>query len=335
MSGERTTIFPIIETLVAHYRFVLGAPLVAAILTSAAVLVMEPTYSSTASFVPENGTTSRLPAGLAGVASQFGLNLGTEASRSPAFYADLLRSREVLGAVLDAKIPGPRGDADSLSVSQLYRVKGSTPARHVEEGVKALRKRIAVAVDQRTNVVRLSVEGPSATAARDVALLLLDRLADFNLNTRQSTARERRAFVEGRVAATEGELRAAEEGLRAFYERNRQWQSSPGLQFEEQRLRRQVTVQQELYLTLRREYEMARVEEVNNTPVLTLIDHPSVPGMRIRPRRTITVLLVTMVIGILASVIAILLQNHQELVASADPEYMRLLQRFGAFRGRS
>jgi uncharacterized protein involved in exopolysaccharide biosynthesis len=322
---ERRTIFPLLEALTRRYRLVLGVPLAAAALTSVVVLLMRPSYAATASFVPENPLESRLPSGLAGLASQFGVGLG-EASRSPAFYADLLRSRQILGNVLEAKIGDPQG-SDSTTIYGLYRITGPTPERRFDEGVKALRERITVAVDQRTSVVRVTVEAPYPIAARDVLQLLLDRLSDFNVHTRQSTAGERRKFIEGRVTSAEEQLRAAEEGLRAFYERNRQWQSSPQLRFEEQRLTRQVAVQQELYLTLRREYETARIEEVNNTPVLTIIDHPTVPGRRIRPQRTITVLLVTIVVGILASAMAITLQSHQDLLASGDPEYAHFHQR--------
>lgn len=324
-AGHRT-VFPALEALVRRPRLVFGLPFVAAVLTSIAVLLIAPTYAATASFVAENPAQSRLPAGLAGLASQFGMSLGAEASRSPAFYADLLRSREILGEVLAAKIAGPQ-PGDSVTVYALYRISGSTPERRLDDGIKTLRTRITLTVDQRTDVVRVTVEAPSPVAARDVLQLLIDRLADFNLNTRQSTAGERRRFIEGRVASSEQELRTTEDALRSFYERNRQLQSSPQLRFEEQRLTRQVAVQQELYLTLRREYETARIEEVNNTPVLTIIDHPAVPGRRVRPVRTITVLLVTFVMAILASALAIMLQHNDDLLASGDPEYLRFHQR--------
>lgn len=325
MTSGRHTIFPILDTLAAQYKLVLGLPFAAAVLTSVAVLLMRPTFASTASFVPENPAGPRLPAGLAGFAAQLGLNLGGEASRSPAFYADVLHSREVLGNVLNARVPG---DGDSITVFALYRVEGDSPQEQFDDGLKTLRNHVKVSVDQRTNVVRVGVEGPSATAARDVANLLLARLADFNLNTRQSTAGERRRFIESRVTATEQELRAAEEALRAFYDRNRQWETSPHLRFEEQRLNRQVSVQQDIYLTLRREYELARVEEVNNTPLFTIIDRPSLPGRRIRPQRTFTVLLVTFVVGILACGIALLRQHTSDLLASRDPEYLPFHERF-------
>lgn len=330
---EHRTIFPVLEALVRRRWLVLGLPFITAVLTAVAVLLMRPTYAATASFVAENSVQSRLPAGLAGLASQLGVSLGAEASRSPAFYADLLRSREVLGEVLPAKIGGP-GPSDSVTVYDLYRVSGSTPERRLDEGIQALRARITLAVDQRTDVVRVTVEAPSPVAARDVLQLLLDRLADFNVHTRQSTAGERRKFIEGRVATSEQQLRTTEDALRDFYEGNRQWQSSPQLRFEEQRLTRQVTVQQDLYLTLRREYETARIEEVNNTPVLTIIDQAAVPGRRIRPQRAITVLLVTLAVGILASALAIMLQHHDDLLASGDPEYLRFYQRAKESLGR-
>ena len=294
---------------------------------------MQPTYAATASFVAENSVQSRLPSGLTGLASQFGVSLGAEASRSPAFYADLLRSREILGAVLSAKIAGTR-PGDSVTIYGLYRITGSTPERRLDEGIKALRNRITLTVDQRTNIVRVTAEAPHPVAARDVLQLLIDRLADFNVHTRQSAAGERRKFIEGRVATSEQQLRTAEDALRTFYERNRQWESSPQLKFEEQRLTRQVTVQQELYLTLRREYETARIEEVNNTPILTIIDQPAVPGRRIRPQRTITVLLVTMIVAILASALAVILQHHHDLLASGDPEYLQLHRRLTEFFAR-
>ena len=62
-------------------------------------------------------------------------------------------------------------------------------------------------------------------------------------------------------------------------------QQSPQLAFEESRLRRQVQLRQELYVTLRREYETARIEEVNDTPVITVIDAAVVPQRKSGPKR--------------------------------------------------
>ena len=93
--------------------------------------------------------------------------------------------------------------------------------------------------------------------------------------------------------------------MRTFYERNGQWQNSPRLRFEEQQLNRQVAVQQELYLSLRREYETARIEEVNDTPLFTVID-PAVPRReRSGPRRVVWVFVAFLVGVVLLGSIAL------------------------------
>src|SRR5207302_3590136 len=120
--------------------------------------------------------------------------------------------------------------------------------------------------------------------AAAVANRFVAYLNDFNTKSRQSQARERRKFIEQRLADGEGELRTAEESLRTFYERNRSWQQSPQLVFEEGRLRRQVDLRQEVQRTLRREYETARIEEVNDTPVITVIEPATLPTQPSAPR---------------------------------------------------
>ena len=95
---------------------------------------------------------------------------------------------------------------------------------------------------------------------------------DFNARQRQSQARERRLFVEQRIATVEQELRAAGSGIRSFYESNRRYDQSPQLKLDEDRLRRDLDMHQQVYSTLQREYETARIQEVNDTPVITVID---------------------------------------------------------------
>src|SRR5256886_9795247 len=158
---DRRTVFPIFETLLRRSRLVFGLPLLAAGLATVAVLLMRPTYAATASFVAENPTPSRLPAGLSGLASQLGVNLGAAASRSPAFYADLMRSREILGEVLASKIPGPRA-ADSVTVYSMYSITGSTQERRLDDGLKSLRARMTLAVDPPTAILPENTAAPLA-----------------------------------------------------------------------------------------------------------------------------------------------------------------------------
>ena len=149
------------------------------------------------------------------------------------------------------------------------------------------------------------------------------------LEQRLSRTRAKREFLETRVNAALGELRAAEDSQRLFYERNRQWESSPTLVVEERRVRRQVETANSLYLSLRQQYESARIDEVNNTPVITVVDRAVPPRERQWPRRTLIVLAA----ALLGALLGLLLGAARVLAAhwaARNPDEASLLR--GALR---
>jgi uncharacterized protein involved in exopolysaccharide biosynthesis len=156
-------------------------------------------------------------------------------------------------------------------------------------GMARLRKNLRVTYDPPSNVIRLSVDAPEPRLAADVANRFVAYMSEFNTETRQSRVRRRREFVEHQTSAAETSLRKAEEDLRLFYDNNRTWAANSLLDFEEARLLRHVELGQELLLTLQRELANARVEEVNDTPVITVIDQATPPLFRSWPRRKLIV----------------------------------------------
>jgi tyrosine-protein kinase Etk/Wzc len=294
----------LMSLLVRHRRATVGFPLLVAVLTGVVTLLVPPTYTAITTFVPEASPQRVVPAGLAGLASQFGISLGSEASKSPKFYAEVVRSRELMEHILLSRYADPRqkqeSQGDSATLLSILGVRGKDLADSLYRAVKKLNKLVSVTTNAQTNIVTLSVDARYATLAAEVANGFVAKLNAFNTQSRQSQAREQRKFVEQRLADGESALRAAEEDLRTFYERNRTWQQSPQLTFEEGRHRRQVEIRQELYLTLQREYEAARMQEVNDTPVITVIDSATPPAKRSKPQRillTLTALVLGAMVG--------------------------------------
>jgi uncharacterized protein involved in exopolysaccharide biosynthesis len=294
-----TSVLDVATALLRHWRLVLGFPFVTALAAAGVSLLMAPSFTATVAFFPEAGSAQRLPAGLAGLVGQLGISVDGGAMQSPRFYADVLKSRALLERVVESRYPNPAASTDSVRLLDVLNIHGRNAPDSLSNGVQALRTRITTQVDVQTGVVRLNARFPDPVLAAAVANHLIDYLNDFNTQTRQSQARERRKFVEQRAAAAEVELGSAEEDLRKFYERNRTWQQAPQLTFEEGRLRRQVDLRQEVYLTLRREYETARIQEVNDAPVITVIEPAVPPQQRSRPRRTVMVSLAFLLGGML------------------------------------
>ena len=313
-AGERGGSLEFVNALLKRWRFVVGLPVLAAILSAIVVLLLPPRYTATVTFVPEQRAPSRGGgaagggAGLVGLAGQLGIPLGMDPTQSPRFYAEVLTSRELLSRVLLTKFPDPRHPAagDSVPLLAILRVWGGiwgakSAADSLDRGVRKLARRVSARVDIQTYLVYLSVTTRYPDLSAAVATRFIEYLNEFNATKRESQARARRQFVEQRILDGERELHAAEDDLRRFHERNRAWQESPELSAEEGRLHMQVNILQEVYLTLRRDYEQARIEEVNDTPVITVVD-PAVSPVRQSRWREVLVLLAFVLGGVIAVV---------------------------------
>jgi uncharacterized protein involved in exopolysaccharide biosynthesis len=283
-----------LATLVAgRWRLLAALSFGSAVIAAGIAMVLPRTYAAGATFVVERrSATERLPAGLAGLAARFGVSVGSDAGTSPEFYAALVRSRTLLEDVLASRLADPRTAApeDSVTVLDLLVVPGPDTALRLDRGYRRLRQRVSVGLDRQTGVVSLSVETRYPTLSADLANLLVDLVNRFNLEKRQTSARLQREFVDTRLASADQELRTAEDILQRFLARNRQWQQSSELQFEHDRLQRRVGLLQEVVTGLRIQYEEARIEEVNNTPVVTPVDRAVPPVRKSRPKRRVMVL---------------------------------------------
>ena len=289
-------------------RLTIVFPVFVAVVAAVISLVVSPKYTATATFVPEADSDELSLPGFAGLAAQFGVSVPLAGgANTPQFYADVLKSRTLRDAVLSANFADPRADSptDSATLIELLKVKGDSERKRLERGRKRLKKAVAISVDAETNIVRVSAETRYRELSADVANYYLTLLNRFNLETRQSNAQERRRFIETSMAEAEGELDAAEEELKHFLERNRQFQGSPELQFQYDRLDRRVAIKQEVFTELRRQYEEARIQEVNDTPLVTVIDRAVPPEDRSSPKRKLNVVLAFLAAGILGTFAAL------------------------------
>ena len=268
-------------------RLVLAATLIGGVAGFLASFLLPQRFTALASFTPESPSSTRsLSAlgGLAGLASQFGLPSGLLGSAQPDYYAAVLSSREVLEDLLNSRFRIPASAKDSASLEKILGISGKTPLERNEKGVRLLRKRVQPVVDKRTGIVDIRVTLSSPTLSAAVANRLLAILNDFNISRKQSQSRAQRQFTEQRRAQAEAELRAAENEELHFLQANRSYRGSPLLEYEAARLQRVVQQKQDVFAALSQAYEEARIAEVQDTPVLTVLDsavapvRPSFPG---------------------------------------------------------
>ncbi|MGH7575464.1 MAG: GNVR domain-containing protein [Longimicrobiales bacterium] len=285
----------------------------------ALAFVLPAKYVGTVTFIAEVRPSTQVSSDLAGVAAQFGLGFpGAGRERSPEFYVALARSDRVLRELLTTKFRASNGAADSVSLMETLEIRGRGEGQRLERGVRKLYRRIAPSIDLRSSIITLEVEMPSPVLAAAVANWLVRHADTFNREVRRTQRRDHRRFVEERLALAERELSEAESALRTFLEQNRRFEQSPTKRFEEDQLARQVNIANEVYLTLRRELETARIEEHNDVPVLTVVD-PAIPPERPAFPRPTRMLIFGMIVGLAGAASYVFLIEYLRLMGSRDP----------------
>ena len=259
-------------------------------------------YTATTSFLPHTGEQGGF-SGVAGLAQQFGFSIPRAggAERSPGFYQDLLQSREILGGLVTSGVEVvTAAGVTRVDLAEHFEIEAETPdernaltRRRLAEGV------ISVSVARGTGVVTVRVRTGDPGLSAAIGGRLLDLISMFDLETRQSQASAERDFAEERLGQLRAEITISEDSLKAFLVENRQFSNSPQLTFEYDRLQRQVVMRQELVSAMAQAYEQARIDEVRNTPVITVIDQPESPALP-DPRGRLRKLLLGLTLGSVA-----------------------------------
>jgi uncharacterized protein involved in exopolysaccharide biosynthesis len=292
MASDHLTFTRWLAGVLLRWRMIALITVLAIVGAVAASFIVPPVYRARASFVANSSSSSKLPGaaaaspGVGGLISQLGGTLGGDPSESPNFYIQLFQSRELLTRLAQSRFANPRTDApnDSAALIDIMRIKKKDPRLRMELAIKKLNKAIQAGFDIKTNLVSLTVDMQWPELAADVANTVVDEVTKFNKETRVSRAKAKRQFLEGRNDSAQMQLRNAEERQRFFYEQNRGLLTSPSLRAEEARIKREVDVASTLFLSIQGQLESARLDEINDAALITVIDKAIPPRKAQWPR---------------------------------------------------
>ncbi|MEO7220663.1 MAG: GNVR domain-containing protein [Gemmatimonadaceae bacterium] len=256
-------------------------------------------YTAQAQFMPKGaGGQSQL----SGLAAQFGINVGAGGTHSTQFYLDLLESRPLLSPVAD-KIYTVRTDTGVVSgnLIRIFGINDPRPAVRRVRVINSLKAAVSATASPKTGVITFDVTSGRPDLSQQIAKNILDELNIYNLARRQEQAAAEREFVERRAEEALAQLRQAESDLGYFLDSNRQYRTSPQLTLEFGRLQRNMDMRQSIYTSLLQASETARIEEMRDLPVITVVEPPEVPldpNRRGGARKAVTALLVGLIVGI-------------------------------------
>ena len=265
-------------------------------------LIRPPRYTAHASFVPQARRQSSL---VSGFAAQLGVTLpGQDATQSPLFYSDLARSDGILASIIRTGVHDR--SAKPVSFASYYKVSESDTAVARERLIDRLRADVSSSVTAKTNLVELAMTAKDPVIAKETLDNLLAALEQYNSMQRRSQATAERRFAERRLLEVRAELTTAESSLMQFLTSNRDYRNSPTLTFHQERLARDVNLKQQVFTSLSQAVEQARLEEVRDTPVLSVVAPPTRPA-RANSRKIVTRAMLGMMVGVGLAVLGIAL----------------------------
>lgn len=316
------------SVLLRWRRWIAALALVGGLFGIASGLIRSRLYVSTATFIPQ-GSESGGSSELAIAASQLGIRVPSSGSVwGPAVYVQLFRTRALLDPVALDTIAVAEEGGRRRSVADLLGVREPNSALRANMAVTALRGAIEAVPLTDLNAVKMSVISRWPSVSLALAEKLVSSVNQFNLETRKSQATAERKFVEMRAAEAERALRDAEDRLQAFLQGNRVYSNASELSFEHNRLEREVTLRQQVYSSLLVNREEARIREIRDIPVITVLDAPRLPLVgesRKTGQRAILGALAGAMLGVLVALLANGIRSARQAPSEAAREFFETL----------
>lgn len=310
------------RVLAEELRLLIWLPLLVFAVALAILILRPPRYVAESRAMPRSteGSMSRF----AGIAAQFGVSLPGASAGNPAkLYVEMLGSQQLMRDALQSRfaVPSTPDGRDSTRgvLLDLLHVEGRTLRDRQESGMNLLRSMIDVSSSEGAGTIRLRVTSPSASLSEQLNRRLLELLNESTLRSRRDQAEGERQFIDNRLLSAQQELTTAEDEERRFLELNRQYASSPALVVELERLRRRVDLRQQVFTALAQAYEQARIDEMRNTPLLTILDPPEMTARKVGRKRDALVWLV------LGFVLAVGIALGREVMRRRQLEEPRLI----------
>ena len=290
---KKISVSSIFNLLKKSKRTLIFSPFVLVSIVSVYVFFLAPrVYTSSAKILPISENNSNL-SNLSGLASQFGMNLPTGGEiQWDELYPEIVRSEKLMEILVQKSFQTEKYQDEQtllqlLDIENNYRDESSKLKLAVED----LKEMIIVQKDRLSPVVSLHVEAFEPRLARDLATEVIAESGKILLDLKTKKVQEKRIFIEARIEEVFNALQEAEKAEEQFRLENKNIIQSPTLTMKIKRLSREVELQNSLYVSLKSQYENAKIEEVQKAAMIQVIDGPLKPFRLTSPRIAISLIL--------------------------------------------
>ena len=169
-----------------------------------------------------------------------------------------------------------------------------------EKAINRFKDHIEISEDRLSGLITITATMEDPLISANIANFIGNQVQLYIQKENSAQSTKEKIFISDRLAIVKNELELAELELKDFKERNRGYDDSPELFMLFSQLFREVEAKKEVYLTLQQQLELARIEEVKQSPILHILDHAIPPSKKSSPNR-ILFLVVFLFLGLIYS----------------------------------
>jgi uncharacterized protein involved in exopolysaccharide biosynthesis len=286
-----------------------------------------PQYTASAKFLPSKNPE---------MTSRMGTLIGTsgrvetiENNVTSAYYTELLKSSPFLERIVQQKFLIKK-KGEEINLISYYGNEIEKGTDSLSRVINTVAQQLEISTHRTTKVVTISYSTEESELSAAIVNAILEELIKYNQDMKDNKARLNREFIENQLEENRKLLKEAEAALIDFTAKNKKI-ATPDLEVELDRLKRNVKVQEEVFITLKKQLELAKIEEQEKTPVIQIIEQASVPLHKSNPKTKRNVMLAGFVSLFFFIGLAFVLDYVSKLTLDKE-RYKELLENLNAIK---
>jgi len=213
--------------------------------------------------------------------------------------ADVVRSRLIAKKALNQRWETKNGfevnlfelwKMDSPSWISSFNKSAIDSSYLNEKAINKFSEHIDVNEDRLTGLIKIITKFRDPYISANIANFIGNQVELYIQKENSAQSTREKLFIKERLSIVKEELELSEISLKEFKERNRSYEDSPELFMVFSRIFREVEAKKQVYLTLQQQLELARIEEVKQSPILHILDHATSPSRKSSPNRLLFLL---------------------------------------------
>lgn len=273
-------------------------------------LLVTPQYNCTTKFSYELPSSSKMIGSLSSLAAMAGLGGASSSDNMLMFLDDIINSKDFLEPILDSAWQIDELSDSTAKLHEIWDLKPDSTENFFQrtltlQSLKEIRKHMAFSIDKSSNLMSFTTSFKTPYLSYQINEYVVTKINETLLASTTNKSHLNRIFIEERLGEAKDVLLNSENKLKLFRDRNHVL-TSAFLILEQARLQRELEIEQEIFIQLRKQYELARIEEQKDLPAVTVIDMAYIPVERDFPKRKLIVILTFIIGTFIGFIVAIL-----------------------------